>query len=73
MGVEPNRIDILTSISGVEFQPAWERKIEIQFQGLAVTCIGRDDLITNKSSVGREQDLADVAALKRCQARPVGT
>lgn len=69
IGVEPNRIDILTSISGVEFEPAWDRRVEIQVEGIAIHCIGLDDLITNKSALGREQDIADVAALRRRQGQ----
>jgi len=65
MGVEPNRIDLLTSVSGVAFETAWDRKIEIEVEGRTIACIGRDDLIANKSAVGREQDIADIAALRR--------
>ena len=65
IGVSPCRIDILTSITGVDFDQAWENKIEIRVKGLTVFCIGRQDLIQNKNVLARPQDLADVAALKK--------
>lgn len=65
IGVSPCRIDILTSITGVDFDQAWENKIEIRVKGLTVFCIGKQDLIQNKNVLARPQDLADVAALKK--------
>ena len=65
IGVSPCRIDILTSITGVEFEQAWENKIEIQVNKLSIYCIGKQDLIQNKNTLARPQDLADVAVLKR--------
>jgi hypothetical protein len=65
IGVSPCRIDILTSITGVDFDQAWENKIEIRVNDLTVFCIGKQDLIQNKNVLVRPQDLADVAALKK--------
>lgn len=65
IGVSPCRIDILTSITGVDFDQAWENKIEIRVNDLTVFCIGKQDLIQNKNVLARPQDLADVAALKK--------
>ncbi len=65
IGVSPCRIDILTSITGVAFNQAWENKIEIRVNDLTVFCIGKQDLIQNKNVLARPQDLADVAALKK--------
>ena len=64
IGVSPCRIDILTSITGVEFDQAWENKIEIQINDLTIFCIGKQDLIQNKNALGRPQDLADVSSLQ---------
>ncbi len=65
IGVSPCRIDILTSITGVDFDQAWKHKIKIQVNELSIFCIGKQDLIQNKNTLARPQDLADVAALKR--------
>lgn len=63
LGYPPHRIDLLTSISGVNFEDAWLRRLDVEIEGEVVGFIGREDLITNKRAVGRPQDLADVARL----------
>jgi hypothetical protein len=63
MGVVPCRIDILTAISGVEFEDAWARRIEIVVDALKVPCIGRADLVANKLAAGRPKDLRDAELL----------
>ena len=60
IGVEPVRIDVLTGLSGVSFDQAWEGRLEIDLDGLTVPVIGREDLIANKRATGRPQDLLDV-------------
>ena len=65
LGVPPNRIDLLTSISGVaEFADAWGRRLEGRVRGRTFPFLGRDDLIANKKAAGRPKDLADLAALE---------
>ena len=63
IGVEPSRIDILTAISGVEFNHAWKNRVLIEMDGVCVNVIGREDLIVNKRASGRPKDLADVETL----------
>lgn len=63
LGYPPYRIDILTRISGVEFEDAWSRRLIVDLDGVSVPFIGRDDLIVNKRAVGRPQDVADVLRL----------
>ena len=64
IGVEPRRIDILTSIDGVEFDTAWPDREEIEVEGIELPVLGRRDFIANKRALGRPQDLADVARLE---------
>lgn len=64
IGVAPNRIDILTSISGVEFDEAWKHRKKTRLNGISVLVIGREQLLQNKRAVGRPKDLADVAWLE---------
>jgi hypothetical protein len=64
IGVAPNRIDILTSITGVEFDEAWPNRTEGPIDGISVPVIGREQLLKNKRAVGRPKDLADVAWLE---------
>jgi predicted nucleotidyltransferase len=63
MGVPPMRVDILMGIPGIEFEAAWEKKVEIDFDGLVVTFISREDLITAKRASGRPQDMIDADTL----------
>ena len=63
MGVPPVRVDILMGIPGLAFAPAWERRVEADFDGLPVLFISRQDLITAKLASGRPQDLIDANLL----------
>jgi len=65
LGYPPYRIDIITSISGVEFDRAWANRLVVDIDGLQVPFIGRDDLLTNKRATGRPKDLLDVEYLTR--------
>jgi hypothetical protein len=64
LGVPPNRIDILTEISGVpDFEAAWNDRVEHDIEGRSIPFLGLDALITNKRATGRLKDLADIEAL----------
>jgi hypothetical protein len=65
IGVKPERIDILTALSGVDFQKAWERRIQAVVDGSDYNVIGREDLIANKRASGRPIDLLDADTLER--------
>ena len=65
MGVPPVRVDILMGIPGVQFDEAWERRVEVQFDDVSVTIISREDLIRAKRAAGRPQDLLDAASLEQ--------
>ena len=63
LGRAPNRIDLLTSISGVTTDEAFATKISAILDAIPVFILGKDALIRNKRAVGRPQDLADLDAL----------
>ena len=63
LGVEPVRIDVLTSISGVAFRAVWKGHEVISTLAGDVPVIGLAELRANKLATGRPQDLADVAQL----------
>ena len=60
MGVIPNRIDIITSIDGVDFDEAWYDKEFVSTSGLTIPIISKAHLIINKSSTNRPKDRNDV-------------
>lgn len=64
MGLPPRRIDVLTEISGVEFDAAWAGRREVEVDGRLVPFLGRDALLQNKRAAGREKDLLDVKLLE---------
>lgn len=63
IGVPPRRIDLLTSLTGLQFQEAWTGRVEGRLGGIAVPFIGRDALVRNKRALGRPRDLADLEML----------
>jgi len=65
LGVKPNRIDLLTSISGVAFEEAWASRVKGVLDGISVQYIGRSALIRNKQSTGRAKDKGDAEELKK--------
>jgi hypothetical protein len=64
IGLPPSRIDILTRITGVDFEKAWGDRIEIKLQGRTIPVLGRLDLLHNKLSTGRPKDLGDAQTLQ---------
>lgn len=63
LGYPPNRIDLITSLTGVETDVVWQRRVEAQLDGASVNFIGREQLIENKRASGRAKDRADLEAL----------
>jgi hypothetical protein len=65
MGTPPVMVDIMPEISGVEFEEAWRRRVDVRIDDdLSVPFISREDLLVAKLSAGRAQDLIDVDALR---------
>lgn len=64
-GVEPCRIDLLTKISGVEFDDAWRNKVEVEVDGLEIYVLSKADLLKNKTATGRDKDKSDVTWLMK--------
>ena len=63
MGHPPMRVEVLTSVSGVEFETGWAGRVETTWDGVPVRVIGLDSLRQNKRASGRHKDLADLDAL----------
>ncbi|MBN1587383.1 MAG: hypothetical protein JW937_08175 [Candidatus Omnitrophica bacterium] len=63
LGVPPVRVDLITSITGVSWEEAWNSKTQAECGGLKLFILGRDQFIANKRALGRKKDLADLEAL----------
>ena len=64
LGRPPLRIDIMTSIDGVDFEVAWSGRLIARLGEHEVGFLGRQELIANKHASGRPKDLADIALLE---------
>jgi hypothetical protein len=67
MGRAPVVVDILPEIAGIDFDAAWQNRVEAMIdpeRGLTASFISRTDLIAAKLAAGRPQDIADATALR---------
>lgn len=69
LGYPPQRIDLLTSPSGVTFDECWADRMTIDVDGVHVPVIGIRALIANKTAAGRDQDIVDARVLQRMLQR----
>ena len=65
LGIAPLRIDLLTSLKGLPFADAWDRRTTGQYGDIPAFYISKQDLIDHKKLVGRKQDLADIEKLTK--------
>lgn len=63
LGYPPGRIDLLTSIDGVDFAISYARRLTMPLEGQLLDFIGQEDFKANKRATGRLKDLADLEAL----------
>jgi hypothetical protein len=69
MGIPPIRVDILMGIPGANFEDCWQRRNEVDFDGLPVCFISKKDLIAAKKASGRPQDLIDAGHLEKSETK----
>ena len=65
LGYEPNRLDFLTKLTGVEFAEAHAARTSFVINGIDVPVIDRASLIANKRALGRSHDLEDAKELEK--------
>jgi hypothetical protein len=70
MGLPPNRLEIITQISGVEFKECFLRRRKMVIDGVEAPVIDYDDLKKNKLASGRQKDAADVEQLEKRRSKP---
>lgn len=63
LGVSPVRVDLLTSLSGVDWETSAKNSVTVSVGTVSVPIIGRADFIANKRATGRARDRADLEAL----------
>lgn len=71
IGVEPNRIDILSDIDGVEFDDAYPSRVVARVDDVDIPFVGLQHLLQNKRATGRSEDATDADQLekaRRCRA-----
>ena len=67
-GREPRGFDVLPDIPGIDFEAAWEHRVETVVDaasGLKANFISAGDLIASKLAAGRPQDLADADGIRK--------
>ena len=65
IGIAPARIDILTALTGLEFDEAWPTRVMFEVEGRMLPFLSREALIRNKAALARPRDLADIDDLQR--------
>ena len=65
LGVPPVRIDMMTSVTGLDFATAWENRVTGSYGDIPAFFVSKADLIRNKMAVGRKQDLSDIDRLQK--------
>ena len=65
MGSPPFRLDVMMSITGVDFETAWANRESVEIEGMVVSFISKADLIKTKEASGRDQDLLDAKKLRK--------
>ena len=63
-GIEPLRVDIINEIDGVNIEDALKNSTRGKYGKVEINFIGINELIKNKESTGREQDIIDAKKLK---------
>ena len=70
LGVPPFRVDIMTDISGVEWNDAWEQRIATDLDGIQISVLSRTHVLANKRASNRPKDQEDVRLLEEPPSRP---
>jgi hypothetical protein len=64
IGLPPRRIDLMTTLTGLDFEASWVNRIVHRVGSLAIPFLGREDLVRNKRATGRPKDLVDLDILE---------
>lgn len=67
IGVEPNRIDILSDIDGVDFDDAYPSRVIVRVDEVEIPFVGLQHLLQNKRATGRSEDAVDADRLEKAR------
>jgi hypothetical protein len=63
LGYPPNRIDLITTPAGIDFETCYESREQVIIDNITINFIDLENLIKAKKASGRTRDLADVEEL----------
>lgn len=69
LGAAPARVDVLRNVPGVDFDSAYGRRIQAEWDDVPVSIVSREDLVASKRAAGRDKDLRDLRLLERATAK----
>lgn len=68
VGLPPRRIDLMTGLTGIDFDEAWSSRVEIEIDGMKIPFLGLEALRRNKAATGRDKDRLDLRLLTESRA-----
>ncbi len=69
IGVEPNRIDIIMGIEGLQFSEAWKNRVVDSYDDQPLSILSLEDILKAKQAAGRPRDLLDIEVLQASKKR----
>ncbi len=67
LGRPPRRIDLLTSVTGLDFEDCYPSRVHASIQGLDIEFLDLESFKKNRKAVGRYQDLADLENIENIE------
>lgn len=67
LGVEPNAVDLLNFLDGLEFEEAWSERVPGVLAGVPVNYISLEHFLVTKRASGRPKDLLDIQLVEEQQ------
>jgi hypothetical protein len=68
-GKPPLRVDLIRSLAGLDFDTAFDQRVEATWDDVPVNIIGKAELIASKRAAGRPQDREDLRGLRRSKRK----
>ncbi len=65
IGMEPVRVDVMTSVPGLDFTAAWERRVVVDFDGESAPVLSREDLLVSKKRAARPRNHKHIRSLQK--------